>query len=78
MEQPASTVRHEAEVGRRRLALDELVVLQLALRRRADERASLVSEALPPPGDDAALAEQAQTLLKSGYGQYLLDLLQRR
>jgi ATP-dependent DNA helicase RecG len=40
-----------AEVGRRRLALEELVVLQLALRRRAAERAALVSEALPPPGE---------------------------
>jgi glucose-1-phosphate thymidylyltransferase len=28
--------------------------------------------------DDAALAERAQTVLKSGYGQYLLDLLNRR
>ena len=27
--------------------------------------------------DDAALAERAQAVLKSGYGQYLLDLLQR-
>jgi glucose-1-phosphate thymidylyltransferase len=27
--------------------------------------------------DDAALAERAQTVLKSGYGQYLLDLLER-
>ncbi len=28
--------------------------------------------------DDAALAERAQTLLKSGYGDYLLELLERR
>ncbi len=28
--------------------------------------------------DDAALAERAQAVLKSGYGQYLLDLLERR
>jgi len=27
--------------------------------------------------DDAALAERAQTMVKSGYGQYLLDLLER-
>jgi len=27
--------------------------------------------------DDDALAARAQTLLKSGYGQYLLDLLER-
>jgi ATP-dependent DNA helicase RecG len=40
----------DAEVGRRRLALDELVVLQLALRRRAAERETLVAEPLPAPG----------------------------
>lgn len=28
--------------------------------------------------DDAGLAERAQAVLKSGYGQYLLDLLERR
>lgn len=28
--------------------------------------------------DDAALADRAQAVLKSGYGQYLLDLLERR
>ncbi len=37
----------EAEVGRRRLAFDELLVLQLALARRAAERERLVAEALP-------------------------------
>ena len=40
----------EAEVGRRRLAFDELLVLQLALARRAAERERLVAEALPPAG----------------------------
>ena len=40
----------EAEVGRRRLAFDELLVLQLALARRATERERLVAEALPAPG----------------------------
>ncbi|MGL6278439.1 MAG: ATP-dependent DNA helicase RecG [Gaiella sp.] len=40
----------DAEVGRRRLALDELVVLQLALRRRSAQRETLVAEPLPPPG----------------------------
>ncbi len=40
----------DAEVGRRRLALDELVVLQLALRRRAAERETLVAEPLPVAG----------------------------
>jgi len=41
----------EAEGGRRRLAFDELLVLQLALARRAAEREKLVAEALPPAGD---------------------------
>jgi ATP-dependent DNA helicase RecG len=41
----------EAELGRRRLAFDELLVLQLALARRANERERLVAEALPPAGD---------------------------
>ena len=41
----------EAEVGRRRLAFDELLVLQLALVRRAAEREKLVAEALPAAGD---------------------------
>ena len=41
----------EAETGRRRLALDELVLLQLALRRRAAEREALVAAPLPPPGE---------------------------
>ena len=40
----------EAEVGRRRLAFDELLVLQLALARRTAERELLVAEALPPAG----------------------------
>ena len=40
----------EAEQARRRLALDELLVLQLALRRRAAERERLVAEPLPPSG----------------------------
>jgi len=41
----------EAETGRGRLAFDELLVLQLALARRAAEREKLVAEALPPAGD---------------------------
>ncbi|MBM3679183.1 MAG: ATP-dependent DNA helicase RecG, partial [Actinobacteria bacterium] len=41
----------EAETGRRRLAFDELLVLQLALRRRAAEREALVASALSPPGE---------------------------
>ena len=41
----------EAELGRRRLAFDELLVLQLALARRAAEREALVAEPLPPAGE---------------------------
>jgi ATP-dependent DNA helicase RecG len=41
----------EAEAGRQRLAFDELLVLQLALARRAAEREELVAAALPPPGE---------------------------
>ena len=41
----------EAEGGRRRLAFDELLVLQLALARRTAERELLVAEALPSAGD---------------------------
>ncbi len=41
----------EAEAGRRRLAFDELLLLQLALARRAAERESAVAAALPAPGE---------------------------
>ncbi len=41
----------EAEVGRRRLAFDELLTLQLALARRTAEREQLVAAALPAPGE---------------------------
>jgi ATP-dependent DNA helicase RecG len=41
----------EAEEARRRLAFDELLVLQLALARRAAEREALVASPLPPPGE---------------------------
>ena len=40
----------EAEQGRRRLAFDELLVLQLALARRAAEREATVAAALPRAG----------------------------
>jgi ATP-dependent DNA helicase RecG len=46
---PASL--EEAETGRRRLAFDELLVLQLALRRRAAERETAFAEPLGPPAD---------------------------
>ncbi|HZO49125.1 MAG TPA: ATP-dependent DNA helicase RecG [Gaiellaceae bacterium] len=52
LHQPRSL--EEAEAGRRRLSFDELLVLQLALVRRAAERESLVAAALPPPGELAA------------------------
>ncbi len=58
LHRPRSEV--EAERARRRLALDELVVLQLALRRRAAEREVLVADALPPP---AELVERYRELL---------------
>jgi ATP-dependent DNA helicase RecG len=41
----------EAERGRRRLAFDELLVLQLGLLRRGREREDLTATALDPPGD---------------------------
>jgi ATP-dependent DNA helicase RecG len=41
----------EAEAGRRRLAFDELLTLQLALARRAAEREEQVAGALPEPGE---------------------------
>ena len=41
----------EAEAGRRRLAFDELLLLQLALARRAVEREASVAEPLPAPGE---------------------------
>ena len=41
----------EAETARRRLALDELLVLQLALARRTAEREAATAAALPPPGE---------------------------
>jgi ATP-dependent DNA helicase RecG len=41
----------EAESARRRLALDELLTLQLGLRRRSAEREVLVAEPLAPPGE---------------------------
>ncbi|MFN8222280.1 MAG: ATP-dependent DNA helicase RecG [Gaiellales bacterium] len=46
---PLSTER--AEQARRRLALDELLTMQLALRRRAAERERLVAEPLAPAGE---------------------------
>jgi len=41
----------EAEQGRQRLAFDELLVLQLALARRAADREQAVAAALPEPGE---------------------------
>jgi ATP-dependent DNA helicase RecG len=44
----------DAERARRRLALDELLTLQLALRRRSREREELVAEPLPAHAELAA------------------------
>ena len=41
----------EAEAGRRRLAFDELLVLQIGLARRRREREDDVAPALPAPGE---------------------------
>jgi ATP-dependent DNA helicase RecG len=41
----------EADEGRRRLAFDELLTLQLALARQASEREEQVALALPEPGE---------------------------
>ncbi|MBA2462548.1 MAG: ATP-dependent DNA helicase RecG [Actinobacteria bacterium] len=49
LHQPRSL--EEAEQGRRRLAFDELLTLQLALARQAAERESAVAAALPEPGE---------------------------
>ena len=43
--------RDQAEEGRRRLAYDELLALQLGLARRGREREAAVAPALAPPGD---------------------------
>src|SRR5919198_229050 len=44
----------EAERGRRRLAFDELLVLQLGIARRRREREAEIAPALPAPGDVVA------------------------
>jgi ATP-dependent DNA helicase RecG len=41
----------EAEAGRRRLAFEELLVLQVGLARRRREREAAVAPELPPPGE---------------------------
>jgi ATP-dependent DNA helicase RecG len=49
----------EAEAGRRRLAFDELLVLQVGLARRRREREDDVAPALPPPGELARRYREA-------------------
>ena len=49
----------EAEEGRRRLAFDELLVLQLGIARRAREREASVAPALAEPGELVARYRQA-------------------
>ena len=41
----------EAETARRRLAFEELLVLQTGLARRRRQRTTAVAQSLPPPGD---------------------------
>jgi ATP-dependent DNA helicase RecG len=57
----------EAEDGRRRLAFDELLVLQLALARRAAEREEQVAAALPGPGE---LIERYRAVLPFDLTEY--------
>ncbi|RDI73809.1 recG: ATP-dependent DNA helicase RecG [Gaiella occulta] len=56
----------EAEMGRRRLAFDELLTLQLALARRAAEREQLVAAALPAPGTLVARYRQVLPFTLTG------------
>jgi len=49
----------EAEAGRRRLAFDELLTLQLALARRTAEREASFAEALGPSGELVARYREA-------------------
>jgi ATP-dependent DNA helicase RecG len=51
--------RADAEAGRRRLAFDELLVLQLGLLRRGRDRGAAEAPALPPPGELVARYRQA-------------------
>ncbi len=48
LHRPASA--EEAEIGRRRLAFDELLVLQVGLLRRGRDRGAALAAALAPPG----------------------------
>ncbi len=49
----------DGELGRRRLAFDELLALQLGLARRAQERTGVKAPALGPPGELAARYREA-------------------
>jgi len=62
----------EAEHARRRLALDELLTLQLALRRRAAEREVLVAEALPPPAGLVARYREALPFTLTGAQEHAI------
>ena len=63
----------DAERARRRLALDELLVLQLALRRRAAEREVLVAEALPPPAELVVRYREALPFRLTGGQEEAID-----
>ncbi len=65
----------QAEVGRRRFAFEELLVLQLALRRRNQEREQLVATALDPAGELVArLRASLPFALTAGQEQAITEI----
>jgi ATP-dependent DNA helicase RecG len=65
----------EAAAARRRLALEELLVLQLGLVRRRQEREDDVARALPPPDDLArALRDALPFTLTAGQEHAITEL----
>ena len=65
----------EAAAARRRLALEELLVLQVGLARRRREREDDVARALPPPGELVrALREALPFRLTAGQEQAISEL----
>ena len=67
--------REEADTARRRLALEELLVLQVGLARRRREREDDVARALPPPGELVqALRAALPFRLTAGQEQAITEL----
>jgi ATP-dependent DNA helicase RecG len=65
----------DAAAARRRLALEELLVLQVGLARRRRDREDDVARALPPPGELVhALRETVPFRLTSGQEQAISEL----